>query len=218
KYVPTVNQQQPKFSPLDLGLNVLVFKHGDDPIDPINHMMLFLTSIVTSRYPTINNQLKNSSNPWQQATVNNGRVTLQPVQGRQTTFVAGCGTTSFRVKNGKIKMNQVLNENERLSEQIINKDTLNIVVNSSVDNASTYKQLYDSIKSTRVRSKEQCDELINQVNLKSVEISDLNANLQEQGLIIASLRDELRKLKEKAIVDTMVSPHTIDPKMLKVDV
>ncbi|GJX00023.1 retrovirus-related pol polyprotein from transposon TNT 1-94 [Tanacetum coccineum] len=34
----------------------------------------------------------------------------------------------------------------------------------------TYKQLYDSIKLARIRSKEQCDDLINQVNLKSVEM------------------------------------------------
>nr|GEY39404.1 hypothetical protein [Tanacetum cinerariifolium] len=33
-------------------------------------------------------------------------------------------------------MNQALNENERLLEQVINKDIMNIVVNSSVDNAS----------------------------------------------------------------------------------
>nr|GFC21906.1 hypothetical protein [Tanacetum cinerariifolium] len=38
----------------------------------------------------------------------------------------------------------------------------------------TYKQLYDSIKSLRVRSKEQSDDLIKKVNLKSVEVSDLN--------------------------------------------
>nr|GFB84526.1 hypothetical protein [Tanacetum cinerariifolium] len=54
----------------------------DDPIDAINHMMSFLTAAVTSRYPTTNNQLRNSSNPRQQATFNNGRVTLQPIQGR----------------------------------------------------------------------------------------------------------------------------------------
>ncbi|GKE12756.1 hypothetical protein Tco_1416307 [Tanacetum coccineum] len=29
---------------------------GDDPIDAINHMMSFLTAVVTSRYPTTNNQ------------------------------------------------------------------------------------------------------------------------------------------------------------------
>nr|GEW99130.1 retrovirus-related Pol polyprotein from transposon TNT 1-94 [Tanacetum cinerariifolium] len=57
---------------------------GDDPIDAINHMMSFLTAVVTSRYPPTNNQLRNSSNPRQQATVNNGRVTLKPIQGRYT--------------------------------------------------------------------------------------------------------------------------------------
>nr|GEW47536.1 hypothetical protein [Tanacetum cinerariifolium] len=52
----------------------------------------------------------------------------------------------------------------------------------------TYKKLYDSIKPIRVRSKEQCDALINQVNQKSVEIFDLNANLQVQGLIITGVK------------------------------
>ncbi|GKB68267.1 retrovirus-related pol polyprotein from transposon TNT 1-94, partial [Tanacetum coccineum] len=50
-------------------------------------------SVVTSRYPTTNNQLRNSSNPRQQATINNGRVTLQPIQGRQTSFVVGTSRT-----------------------------------------------------------------------------------------------------------------------------
>ncbi|GJW44745.1 integrase, catalytic region, zinc finger, CCHC-type containing protein [Tanacetum coccineum] len=62
---------------------------GDDPIDAINYMMSFLTVVVTSRYPTTNNQLKNSSNPRQQATINDERVTLQPIQGRQTSFATG---------------------------------------------------------------------------------------------------------------------------------
>ncbi|GKC26712.1 hypothetical protein Tco_1034006 [Tanacetum coccineum] len=54
EYAPTVNQQ-PEFSQLDSGLIVPVFQKGDDPIDAINHMMSFLTIVVTSRYPTINN-------------------------------------------------------------------------------------------------------------------------------------------------------------------
>ncbi|GKB43166.1 retrovirus-related pol polyprotein from transposon TNT 1-94 [Tanacetum coccineum] len=61
---------------------------GDDPIDAINHMMSFLTAVVISRYPTTNNQLRNLSNPRKQATINNGRVTLQPIQGRKTSLVA----------------------------------------------------------------------------------------------------------------------------------
>ncbi|GJQ97454.1 retrovirus-related pol polyprotein from transposon TNT 1-94 [Tanacetum coccineum] len=38
-------------------------------------------------------------------------------------------------KTFEVKMNQVLNENERLMEQAINKDIVNIIMNFSVDNA-----------------------------------------------------------------------------------
>ncbi|GJS96265.1 retrovirus-related pol polyprotein from transposon TNT 1-94 [Tanacetum coccineum] len=89
EYSPLVNQQS-EFSQPDSGLIVLVFQKGDDPIDAINHMMSFLTVVVTSRYPTTNNQLRNSSNPRQ---INNGRVTLQPIQGRQTSLAAGTSRT-----------------------------------------------------------------------------------------------------------------------------
>ncbi|GJX82666.1 integrase, catalytic region, zinc finger, CCHC-type containing protein [Tanacetum coccineum] len=51
--------------------------------------MSFLYVVVTSRYPTTNNQLRNSSNPRQQATINDGRVPVQPVQGRQISYAAG---------------------------------------------------------------------------------------------------------------------------------
>ncbi|GJZ60508.1 retrovirus-related pol polyprotein from transposon TNT 1-94 [Tanacetum coccineum] len=90
EYAPTAyQQQQPEFSQPDSGLVVPVFQKGDDPIDAINHMMSFLTAVVTSRYPTTNNQLRTSSNPRQQATIYDGKVTVQPVQGRQTTYDAG---------------------------------------------------------------------------------------------------------------------------------
>nr|GEW00428.1 hypothetical protein [Tanacetum cinerariifolium] len=74
EYALSVHQQS-NFSQPDTGLIVLVFQKGDDPIDAINHMMSFLTAVVTSWYPTTNNHLRNSSNPQQQATINNGRVT-----------------------------------------------------------------------------------------------------------------------------------------------
>nr|GFA02821.1 hypothetical protein [Tanacetum cinerariifolium] len=72
EYAPAVHQQT-KFTPPDTRLVFLIFQKGDDPIDAINHMMYFLTAIVTSRYPATNNQLKTSSNPRQQVTINNGR-------------------------------------------------------------------------------------------------------------------------------------------------
>ncbi|GJZ61072.1 hypothetical protein Tco_0617209 [Tanacetum coccineum] len=95
EYDPTVNQQQqqPEFPQLDSSLTILAFKKGDNPIDAINHMMSFLSAVATSRYPTTNNQMRNSSNPRQQATINDERVTLQLVQGRHISFATGTSKT-----------------------------------------------------------------------------------------------------------------------------
>nr|GFA00499.1 hypothetical protein [Tanacetum cinerariifolium] len=82
----------------------------------------------------------------------------------------------------------------------------------------TYKKLYDSIKSSRVRSKEQCDDFINKVNLKSTEVYNLNASLQEKVLVIIALKVQLNKLKGKAVLTEAVSLNPIDPELLKVDV
>nr|GEV32900.1 hypothetical protein [Tanacetum cinerariifolium] len=75
-------------------------EQGNDPIDSINHMMSFLTDVVTSRYPTTNNQLRISSNPRQQATNNNVKVTLQPIKGRQTSLAAGTSMTYTQGASG----------------------------------------------------------------------------------------------------------------------
>nr|GEU47418.1 retrovirus-related Pol polyprotein from transposon TNT 1-94 [Tanacetum cinerariifolium] len=104
KYAPSVNQQ-PNFSQPDSGLIVPVFQKGDDLIDAINHMMSFLTAVVTSRYPPTNNQLRNSSNPRQQATVNNGRVSVQPIQGRHTSLATDLGTAGAQTTQNVITHN-----------------------------------------------------------------------------------------------------------------
>nr|GFD04025.1 hypothetical protein [Tanacetum cinerariifolium] len=84
-----MDQQSPEYSPPEAGLVIPVFQKRDNPIDAINHMMSFLTSVVSSCYPTTNNRLRTSSNPRQQAIINNGRVTIQPIQGRQNFVSAG---------------------------------------------------------------------------------------------------------------------------------
>nr|GFA02912.1 hypothetical protein [Tanacetum cinerariifolium] len=99
EYAPSVHQQS-DFSQPDTGLVVPMFQKGHDPIDAINHMMSFLTAVVTSRYPPTNNQLRNSSNPRQQATINNGRVTIQPIQGRQNSLTAGMSRQYTSGPNG----------------------------------------------------------------------------------------------------------------------
>nr|GFC51014.1 hypothetical protein [Tanacetum cinerariifolium] len=68
-----MDQQSSEYSPPEAGLVIPIFQKGDDPIDAINQMMSFLTSVVASRFPATKNQLRTSSNPRQQATINNGR-------------------------------------------------------------------------------------------------------------------------------------------------
>ncbi|GJU01335.1 putative reverse transcriptase domain-containing protein [Tanacetum coccineum] len=87
-----------------------LFQKGDDLIDAINHMMSFLTAVVTTRYPTTNNQLRNSSNPRKQATINDGRVNLQPIQGRHAYFATG--TTRTYTPGATQANGQILHEEE----------------------------------------------------------------------------------------------------------
>nr|GFC05177.1 hypothetical protein [Tanacetum cinerariifolium] len=56
-----------------------------------------------------------------------------------------------------------------------------------------------------------CDDLINKVNLKSVEVADLNASLQEKVLGITDLKEQL---KGKAVLPKAVSLNPIDPALL----
>ncbi|GJW64691.1 retrovirus-related pol polyprotein from transposon TNT 1-94 [Tanacetum coccineum] len=122
---------------------------------------------------------------------------------------------SLSGKMNEDKIKQELDEIETINIELDHRVSKLITENEHLK--QTYKQLYDSIKPARIRSKEQYDDLINKVNLKSVEISDLNASLQEIFLVITALKDDLRKLKGKALVDNAGTKHTIDLKMLKID-
>ncbi|GJU23147.1 hypothetical protein Tco_1156489 [Tanacetum coccineum] len=66
---------------VDSGLAVPVFSPGDDPIAYLNKAMAFLIVVTSSRFPSTNNQLRTSSNPRNQATIQDGKVTVQQVQG-----------------------------------------------------------------------------------------------------------------------------------------
>nr|GEY80867.1 uncharacterized mitochondrial protein AtMg00810-like [Tanacetum cinerariifolium] len=85
-------------------------------------------------------------------------------------------------KTFEVKIKKELEEIETINIELDHRVTKLIAENEHLK--QNYKQLYDSIKSSRIRSKEQCDDLINQVNLKSAKNSDLNASLQEKVLVI----------------------------------
>ncbi|GJV03011.1 hypothetical protein Tco_1336580 [Tanacetum coccineum] len=88
-------------SPLvDSGFAVPVFSLGDDPIACLNKAMDFLTAVASLRFPSTNNQLRTSLNPRNQATIQDGRVIVQQVQGRQGQGYSSTGYKSNATSSG----------------------------------------------------------------------------------------------------------------------
>nr|GEW29813.1 hypothetical protein [Tanacetum cinerariifolium] len=94
-------------------------------------------------------------------------------------------TKNAELENSVVKF---LSENERLCKEINHVKQV-------------FKDQFDSIKKTRVRTKEQSDSLMYKLNLKSAENEDLKAQIQDKVFVITSLKNDLRKLKGKEIVD-----------------
>nr|GFC46847.1 hypothetical protein [Tanacetum cinerariifolium] len=138
-----LDQQSSEYSPPEARLVVPVFQKGDDPIDAINHMMSFLTSVVASRYPATNNQFRTSSNPRQQATINNGRVTIQPIQGRQNFVSAGEGHMSKQCTKPRRKhdaewfKDKVLLVQAQTNKQVLQEEELEILADLGTPESSS---------------------------------------------------------------------------------
>nr|GFB31553.1 hypothetical protein [Tanacetum cinerariifolium] len=137
-------------------------------------------------------------------------------------------------KTFELKMNKVLNENERLLEQVISKDIVNILVNSSVNNAYETvhecekclkletelqndfikKKLYDKLFKSDTTVEKHCislevdtqlnkelfqrDNLFSQQSAPSFDqlfkINKLNAQSQEKDIIIKKLKERIKSL------------------------
>nr|GFB83153.1 hypothetical protein [Tanacetum cinerariifolium] len=68
------------------------------------------------------------------------------------------------------------------------------------------------------REVEEIETLNIELDHKSAEVSDLNASLYERVLVITALKEQLNKLKGKAVLTEAVSLNLINPELLKVDV
>ncbi|GKE60409.1 hypothetical protein Tco_1510776, partial [Tanacetum coccineum] len=113
-------------------------------------------------------------------------------------------TKNVELENSVVKL---ISENEHLCNEINHVKQV-------------FKEQFDLIKKTRVRTKEHSDSLIDKLNLKSAENEDLKAQIQDKVFMITSLKNNLRKLKGKEIVDIAAQTpyaHTIVPGMFKLD-
>nr|GEV90704.1 hypothetical protein [Tanacetum cinerariifolium] len=195
-YAPMV-QHSSEYSPPETRLVVLVFQKRDDPIDAINHMMSFLTAVVTSRYPATNNQLRTSSNPRQQATINNGRVTIQPIQGRQN-FVLQEEELEFLADPGT-------------AESPSNQNVVTTNAAYQADDLDAYDSDYEEISSAKIAlmanlSHYGSDNLAEERVLNEQKHDDKASTSYEPSLEIKSIKHTLSEhLKEKEYLEQKIT-------------
>nr|GFA86655.1 hypothetical protein [Tanacetum cinerariifolium] len=209
--------QQTKFSPPDTGLVVLVFQESDDPIDAINHMMSFLTAVVTSRYPATNNQLRTSSNLRQQATINNGRVTIQLIQGRQNSMTAGLSRpyASGSSETLRKQRDKVLLVQAQANGQVLQEEELEFLVDPGTAETSSNQYVVTNNAAYQADDLDAYDSDCNELN--SAKIA-LMANLSHYGSDnLAEKEESLNIGKELALEkqETLLLADESHSKMLK---
>nr|GEX56252.1 retrovirus-related Pol polyprotein from transposon TNT 1-94 [Tanacetum cinerariifolium] len=168
--------------------------------------------------PEVYALLRNSSNPRQQATINNGRVTIQPIQGRQNSLAAGhmlkqC-TKPKRKRDEEWFKDKVFLVQDQVNGQVLHEEELDflaylgiaeaqstqyVVTNNvayQLDDLDAYDSDCDEINSTKIAL---------MTNLSHYEFDNLvedNKNVNE--ILIAELetyKDQVRILKERNNVD-----------------
>ncbi|GJS29240.1 hypothetical protein Tco_0489860 [Tanacetum coccineum] len=291
----------------------------------IEKKSLMQTNSVNSAKPTLSSRPTNVEVQKELPKVSMVNTSLKKLKHHLVGFDVAVEQHRLESKTFEVKMNQVLNENERLLEQVINKDIVNIIVNSSVDNSDVNvcecekclkletelqtgfieKEIYNNLFKSFTTLEKHCiylevdtqhnQEIFQRGNSVSdqsapsfdqlFEINELKAQSQEKDTVTKklkkrikslsgkmnedkikkdleeietinieldhrvsnliaenehlkqtykqlydsikparirskekSLKDELRKLKGKALVDNAITKHTIDPEMLKIDV
>nr|GFD02826.1 hypothetical protein [Tanacetum cinerariifolium] len=100
-----------------------------------------------------------------------------------------------------------------LKAQVQEKDTVILKLKEKL------KSFSGDVKERKVeREVEKIKTLNLELDHKSVEVSDINASLQEKVLVITAFKKQLNKLKGKAVLTKAIPLNPIDPALLQVDV
>ncbi|GKF23416.1 hypothetical protein Tco_0075738, partial [Tanacetum coccineum] len=105
-------------------------------------------------------------------------------------------------KTFEVKMNQALNANERLLEQVMSKDIVNLIVNSSMDFASV--NVHECEKCLKLETELQKDFVEKEIYDKLfksalsfdqlLELNELKAHSQEKDMVIKKLKERIKSL------------------------
>ncbi|GKA09904.1 retrovirus-related pol polyprotein from transposon TNT 1-94 [Tanacetum coccineum] len=117
--------------------------------------MTFMSTIMASHFPSTNNQLRTNSNPRNQATIQDSRVTVQQVQERQYQSFGGTGTKGNATSFGE-KMLQCSQPKRPRNSVWFKEKMLLVQAQESVQNAAfqtddldDYDSNCDDISSTK---------------------------------------------------------------------
>ncbi|GJQ90126.1 hypothetical protein Tco_0001265 [Tanacetum coccineum] len=164
------------------------------------------------------------------------KKTVAQLQKDFSRMEAHCVNMELKYQNQALKdgqHGQILNETSnkaKIKKEIEVLETINIELEHSVAKLlaeneklhkenehlkQTYKDLYDSIKKTRVQTKDLNDSLIAQVNSKTVENADLKAQIQEKVFANVALKNELRKLKGNSVDTKFAKPSILGKPVLQ---
>ncbi|GJX11043.1 hypothetical protein Tco_0200902 [Tanacetum coccineum] len=171
-------------------------------------------------FPLLDPSFDNMTTEFSNQSLESGNISLKKtvaeLQKDFSRMEAHCVNMEIKYQNQALKdgqHGQILNETSnkaKTKREIEVLETINIELEHSVAKLlveneklhkendhlkQTYKELYDSIKKTRVQNKDNSDSLISQINQKSVENADLKAQIQEKVFANAALKNKLRKLK-----------------------
>nr|GEY08833.1 hypothetical protein [Tanacetum cinerariifolium] len=203
EYALSVNQQS-DFSQLDFGLVVPVFQKGDDPIDAINHMMSFLTAVVTSRGDTILWLLVHQEHTHQEQ--------METIQGNRGLL----STTTIKEKDTCQK--NALNQRGKWMSHDLGiaeaQTTQNVITNNAAyqaDDLDAYDSVCDEINSAKVALMENLshygfDDLVEVHNQDNVTYNVINQDVQAMPLSKQS--NIVKQLETEITSDSNIIPYS----------
>ncbi|GJZ62367.1 hypothetical protein Tco_0618504 [Tanacetum coccineum] len=133
------------------------------------------------------------------------KKTVAQLQKDFSRMEAHCVNIELKYQNQALK--------DRQHDQILNETKNEKLHKENEHLKQTYKDLYDSIKKTRVQTKYFNDSLIAQVNSKTVENADLKAQIQEKVFADVALKNELRKLKGNSVDTKFAKPSILETRL-----
>ncbi|GJR30567.1 hypothetical protein Tco_1106799 [Tanacetum coccineum] len=142
------------------------------------------------------------------------------LQMENNVLKSGQQSQFLKEKGNEAKVNNDIDEIETIKIELEHSVAKLLAENEQLHKEKehlkqTYKDLFDSIKRTRVQTKDQNDSLMAQLNKKSNENADVLAQIQKKGFAIAALKNELRKLTGNSVNTKFAKPSILGKPVLQ---